>query len=125
MVFVRRRCNGRHLAARPRQQELAPIEIEVQVSRRRRVDAADAGNGTQGVGDLLGDRFRRFAQRAGELKRDRDRQIAHGPAGRHLDSEGRNLGQAERPADRVGDGVVYVALNAENHEWSSTVRGLA
>ena len=120
--FLHRGFNRRYVASRPRQQKLAPIEVQVQIPGRRRVHTADARNCSQGVGDNLRDCLRCFPQRAGQLKGHGNRQIAHGPAGWHLDSEGRDLGQAERPAYRVRDGVVRVALNAENHGWSACLR---
>ena len=91
------------------------VEVEVQVAVRRRDDARDAGNRAERRGELLRDRARRLAQRARELERDRDGEIAERAVGRHLDRERRHVGDAELPADRVGDRVVDASLNAQNH----------
>ena len=58
---------------------------------------------------------RRLAQRARELERDGDGEIAEGARRRHFDGERRHVGDAEVRPDRVADGVVHVSLKAQNH----------
>ena len=74
------------------------------------------------AGELLRDGARRLAQRARELERDGHRQIAERAVRRHLDGERRHVGEAEVAADRVGDRVVHVSLNAQNHDQSDVSR---
>ena len=68
------------------------------------------------AGQLLRDRARRLAQRPRELERDRHGEIAERAVRRHLDGERRHVGDAEVRPDRLGDGVVNLSLNTQNHE---------
>src|SRR5262249_39324873 len=79
-------------------------------------NARDPRRRAERGGELLGNRLRRLPQRARELKRDRDREIAKRASRRHLDGERRDLCHAE-PADGGGNLIVDLLLNAENHEW--------
>jgi hypothetical protein len=113
-LFRRSRLR-RHLLAYPRQQKREAIEVEIQVAVRRSDDTRHARNRADGLRELLRDHARRLALCARELKGDGHRQIAHRAAGRHFHRERRHIGDRILAADRAGDGVVHLSLNAQNH----------
>jgi len=75
---------------------------------------AHARNGGGILGEFLGDRARRLAQRARELERDRDGEVAERPRRRQFHRKGRRV-DAEAAPNAVGDGVVHVSFEIEDH----------
>ncbi len=97
------------------------FEKEIEEAVRRHVDARDTGQLPEPGGELLGDGARRFLQRARELERERDREIAEGAVRRHLYSEWRQLRKVVLHACRAGDSIVDLALDVENHRDDRSV----
>ena len=108
------------LAAQAREQVRRPVQVQIHVAVRRRNRTRDAGNPACGHRQFLSNRARRLAQRAGELERDGDRKIAERAIRRHLDGERRDLGDAEHAPDGVGNVVVHLALDGEDHRSGRT-----
>ncbi len=86
-------CRGSRFV-QPRPQERGALEIHVQVAVGRGDDSRDAGRRAERRGQFLRDGARRFSQRARELKRDGDGEIAERAVRRDLDREG---GTSVRP----------------------------
>ena len=102
-------------ARQPARSSAAPIEEEIDVAVRRRLDPRDAVDRPERAGDLLGDRARRLAQPAGQLEGERHREVAERAARRHLDricGEHRIVGgDAVQAADGLGEAAADDALN--------------
>ena len=81
-------------AGEPAGEKAGPIEEEVDVAVRRRLDARDAVDGAEGADDFLGDRARRLAEPARQLERERDREIAERAARRDLDRDRASAGSS-------------------------------
>ncbi len=114
------------LAARPRSsRNAAPVEIEVQVPVGCDDDAVDARDVAEGAGELLRDRLAAPCAACGRAETRRsppDRRAPDWAAPRR-----RRAGTSARPnwrSNRVGDGVVDVSLNAENHGWSTAIASI-
>ena len=90
-------CDRATVHRRPRsarQEERGPVEEQIQIAVRARVDARDARDRAECRRQFLRDGPRRLAQRARELERDRHREIAQRAGGRHLDGERRDVASA-------------------------------
>ena len=78
--------------------------------------------------DLLRDRARRLSQPAGELERERDGEIAEGPArcrfDRHTGQHGIVRGQPIEAADRLGHLAADQCVDWQNHESALILRTL-
>ncbi len=72
-------------------QERRAIQVDVEIAVRGRIHAAHALESAEGVRDLAGDGPGRLAQPAREFEGERQREVAEGPRGRHLDDECREL----------------------------------
>ena len=94
------------------------IEIDVQVSVRRGLDACDAVDRAQRRGDLLGDRAGRLAQPARQLEGDGRREVAQLALGRIFNRQlrqrvGRQLIQV---LERRQQPFPQAFVNWKNHE---------
>ena len=87
------------------------VEIQIEISVRRRDDTCNAGNRADSSGKILSDGARRLAKGSCERKGDGDRQIAERPRRWNLDGKRRHVCDAELLPDRFDDRFVYVSLN--------------
>ena len=104
-----------------RQQERRSIQEQVEEAVRRDVDPGDARQGAERGGQFLGDRARRLLEGPRKLEGERHRQVAERSIRRHLYSESWQFRKVVLQACRVGDGVVDLALNVENHQEDRSV----
>ena len=116
-LATRQRRPQRHIVLQAREQKRAAVQEEVQVAVGRGLHTADAVDRAKRLGQLLRDGTWRLAQRTGEFKRHRHRQIAQcAPRGCFNDDRGEGgRVKLKRLLERRLEALTDTGVNGQNH----------